>query len=434
MRSFVEDFVSILKSNVAIIVFSLMKTMIIARYLGPELNGLVTAILVYPTMFMAIGSLGIRQSSTFLLGSGKYSEAEVKKGVLQLWILTSICSLLLIYFLIRYTAKTDYSLQLVCLAVAPVPFSLLNTYISGIYLGKNEIRAFNQVTWLPPLVTLISVFVLVVLMGSGINGVLVAELTGVLMMAIVLTLRLNLFRCFSLHIDISLVRTLLVLGISYAASLFVINLNYRVDVVILERLSTPYEIGIYSKGAALGQYLWHIPMLLSTIVFARGARAKDRTLYSLKVAQLLRVSLAIVLLGCIALAAFARWIIWFLFGDQFLPSVSVMVLLLPGVFLLTIFKVLVMDMAGRGRPLFTLRSMIPALIVNVVLNIVLVPQFGANGAALASTVSYALGAAFFVVQYSSATGISLKDIFGFSRGDYAFAVPYLDKLRQLVKL
>lgn len=78
------------------------------------------------------------------------------------------------------------------------------------------------------------------------------------------------------------------LGFIYAIALLVINLNYKIDIILLDNFSVPFEVGIYTKGSVLTEYLWQIPMLLSTIIFARSAISSNDISFSLKVAQLLK--------------------------------------------------------------------------------------------------------------------------------------------------
>jgi Na+-driven multidrug efflux pump len=62
--------------------------------------------------------------------------------------------------------------------------------------------------------------------------------------------------------------------------------------------------------------------------------------------------------------------------------------------------------------------MLPALGVNIISNFFLIPLYGADGAAMSSTISYSFGALYFLVIYSRFTGISIKTIFGFSLKDF----------------
>jgi O-antigen/teichoic acid export membrane protein len=158
-------------------------------------------------------------------------------------------------------------------------------------------------------------------------------------------------------------------------------------------------------------------MMLSTIVFARSAHAKDEKSFSIKVAQLLRVSIIIEGLCSIILIFTAKYIILFLYGEEYFDSIKVLQILLPGVLILTIFKVLNMDLAGKGKPWVSMKAMLPALIINIIMNYLFIPKYGANGAALASTISYSLAAIVFLVLYSKEVKFSIHDIFRYSKAD-----------------
>jgi O-antigen/teichoic acid export membrane protein len=433
LTTVLQDLVSVFRSKVAVIIFGLGKSIIVARYLGPELNGIITALVVYPTLFMTIGSLGVRKSSAFLLGSNQFNEDEIKKGILHVWLLSVVISVVCIYLLIAYSTNETPNQLLTLLAIAPVPFSLLNTYLSGIYLGRNQIREFNQVDWLPSLVIFASTVVFIVLAEFSLYGALAAELLGPLAMNVILFSKLNIRHYLSFRFNPVLIKALLKLGVAYAISLLILNLNYRVDIVMMDWLSSKFEIGIYSKGAVLTQYLWQVPMLLGTIVFARGSRAVDKQAFSLKVCQLLRVSLILIGLGSLVLVVLARPIVLLLFGEPFLPSMNVMIWLMPGVLLLTVFKVLNMDMSSQGKPWFAMRSMVPALIINVLLNFLWLPTYGSIGAAMASTVSYSVGAILFLFHYQKRTQIPFQKIFAFSRTDFSFLSPYVTRLKEFIR-
>src|SRR5690606_35209989 len=140
----------------------------------------------------------------------------------------------------------------------------------------------------------------------------------------------------------------------------------RVDIILLDKLSTPVEMGIYSKGSAITQYLWQIPMLFSTIAFARSSVSKDDRGFSYKVTQLLRISFLTIGIASVGLILFSEWLIIGMYGEEFRGSISVLNYLLPGVLVLTIYKVMNMDLAGKGKPWISMYAMFPALVVNII--------------------------------------------------------------------
>jgi O-antigen/teichoic acid export membrane protein len=138
------------------------------------------------------------------------------------------------------------------------------------------------------------------------------------------------------------------------------------------------------------------------------------------VARLFRVTLVIALLLVGGLALAAPVLVPAFYGPEFKPSVRVLQILLPGVFCLLALKVLNMDLAGRGRPGISLYVMTPALVINVLLNLYLLPRYGACGAALASSISYSLGGIGMMFLYCRWTGLSLGELWRYQRSDFSF--------------
>src|SRR5688572_331785 len=398
--SFLKDLIAIFQSKIAVILFGIITSIITARYLGPEGNGVIAALLVYPSLFMSIGSLGIRQSTTYYVGQNKNTVEEIYGAALSIWLLTSVISFAICFFLINFMTRNSFPLPQVLLVLIAIPFSLYNTYSSGIFLGKQNIKEFNRINWLPAFINCLFTFLLVGPIPLGVTGSLIGSFLSVFIMAFVVFRKMRKQMSFRITFKWSLIHGMLRLGLVYAASLLIINLNYKVDVILLERLWSKSELGIYSKGVSIIQYLWEVPMLLSTLIFSRSAGAKDPQLFSQQVCRLLRFAGVIILAASVVLFFLAPFVIRIMYGVRFEGSVMVLKLLMPGILLLTIFKVLNMDMAGKGKPWLSMQAMIPAVILNIILNILWIPAYGANGSALASTVSYSLAALIFLFIYS----------------------------------
>src|SRR5690554_3308977 len=430
MATFIKDVFSVGVSKFLMISFGLATSIIIARTLGPEKNGIIAALAVYPSLFMTIGSLGIRQSTTYFLGKKIFSEEEIKTAITQIWMLSSIISIFVCYFLMTEFSKSGENILLVVLALIPIPFSLFNTYNSGIFLGKNEIGVFNKINWIPTVIIFVMTVVLVWALSLDIAGYMLAMIGGPVFIFVILLFKNKFIKAFSFNYNWFVIKKMLSLGLVYATALLIINLNTRLDVILLDKLSTSYEIGIYSKGAGITQYLWQIPMLLSTIIFARSAVSKNDRAFSVKVTQLLRLSLLFVGFGLVILFLFSDWIIIGMYGQEFEGSIMVLNLLLGGVLLLTIFKSMNQDMAGKGKPWVSMKAMIPALFVNVGLNIFWIPGYGANGAALASTISYSVAALLFLHFYSKEVQIPIKQILHYKKSDFD---PILNLLKKFKK-
>lgn len=430
MSSFLKDTSRVAFSNGIMIFFGLASSIITARYLGPEKNGIIAALLVYPGLFMTVGSLGIRQSTTYFLGKKIYSEDEIKTAITQIWMFTTVISLIICFVLMRSFSNSGENILWVLLALAPVPFSLFNTYNSGIFLGNNDIKTFNKINWIPSLLSFLGLVIFVVALKLKVSGALAAAIAGPLFMACILLFKNKFIQSFSFNYNWNIIKAMLSLGVVYAVALFVINLNYRIDIIILDKLSTPFELGIYSKGAAITQYLWQIPTVLSTIVFARSSVSKNENNFSIKVAQLLRLSFILVTIMAVVLIFLSPFVIITMYGNEFFGSIKILQILLPGVIILTIFKVMNMDLAGKGKPWISMKAMLPALILNIAVNLILIPKYGGMGAAISSTVSYSLAGILFLYFYSKETQIPVSTIIGYKKTDFD---PIINILKSLKK-
>lgn len=430
MESFFKDLLSIGFSKGLMIIFGLVTSIIIARTLGPEKNGIIASLLVYPSLVMSIGSLGIRQSTTYFIGKRIFRENQIKTAITQIWFFSSVISVIVSFYLMTYFSKSGDNLLLISLALIPIPLSLFNTYNSGIFLGKNQISIFNKINWIPTLVILLFTMVLVLWFPFDIAGYLIAITAGSLFIFIILLFKNKFIQAFSFEFNWQIIRKMLGLGLVYAFALLVISLNYKLDIILLDYLSSPYETGIYFKGVGITEFLWQIPMLLSTIVFARSAVSKNDKAFSLKVTQLLRLSFIAIVLGSLLMFLLSDLVIVGMYGMQFRGSISVLKILLPGVLLLTIFKVINMDLAGKGKPWVSLKAMIPSLLLNIFLNILFIPDYGANGAALASTISYSIAALIFLHFYSKETQIPVSSILKYKKSDFDPIIKILKNLKR----
>src|SRR5690554_4816168 len=100
-KSFLSDLLSVFISRGLSLSLGLLTSIITARYLGPEGNGIVAAVSVYPSLFMALGALGIQQSTTYFVGQKIYDLQKLYSSVLFVWIFTSIICVSVSYYLLQ---------------------------------------------------------------------------------------------------------------------------------------------------------------------------------------------------------------------------------------------------------------------------------------------------------------------------------------------
>jgi Na+-driven multidrug efflux pump len=85
--------------------------------------------------------------------------------------------------------------------------------------------------------------------------------------------------------------------------------------------------------------------------------------------------------------------------------------------------------AGSGEPLLLIGLFVPTLIVNIILNLFWIPRYGGLGAAMATNVSYSLGAVGMLVMFSIRMHIPFLQIIMPLKSDFAFVFKFFKRQR-----
>jgi O-antigen/teichoic acid export membrane protein len=295
-------------------------------------------------------------------------------------------------------------------------------YIGGVYFGKDEIKKANRLEWSINLLNLLLAMILVWWYNMGLLGAIIALTAANIFVGIYALYSIS--KEFSVQITLipEIFRHMIKLGIMYAFTFFIVQLNYRIDILLLEKLSTIHEVGIYSLGVHIAEQLWQVPFAISIVLFSRTANLKDQSKITNSSIILARQSLIIIIFLSIIAILIAPFVIPLVFGSDFEASVNILNLILPGVIVLVVFRVLSGQLAGIGKPQYAIYVFGPALLLNIFLNFLWIPVHGAIGAAWASNISYAFGTIGYWVIFSKVTGVNLLEIFKFSKADISIFV------------
>ena len=279
-------------------------------------------------------------------------------------------------------------------ALALIPNVIWQT-VSGVLLGLARVRAWNYVQALSPLLTLVGMLVLVVALDGGVRAALIAwTVAHVLTAAFALAAARDVWLPVSppLFLDRH-ARTILRLALVMGAVQVVNLISYRVELFVLEWYEGLAEVGIYSIAMQAAEALWLIPAAIATAITGPTVHDDERDASHLVARSALKGLLYTA--GAAAVVALAApFLIPLLFGDAFETAWRPLALLLPGVVLYAPVTVLVVYLSVRhGRPNLSLAVAVTAMALTIAAAFVLIPRFGGEGAALASTVGYAAGGA-----------------------------------------
>src|SRR5690554_5440312 len=110
-----------------------------ARVLGPDGRGAVTAILLYPTLLLTFFEGGFRQATIHALGQRIAEEKDVVGAVLVHFVLAAVLSAAAMVGLLWFGSEKQWTLWQVAAAAAFVPTGLASALVRGLLLGRQEI-------------------------------------------------------------------------------------------------------------------------------------------------------------------------------------------------------------------------------------------------------------------------------------------------------
>jgi O-antigen/teichoic acid export membrane protein len=286
-RSFLKDISGVFGSNLLALVNAFLIDIILSRQLGPEGRGLYTSILVVPLIVVSFALLGIRRSAVYHLGQKVFNENRTVSGVLSLLVISSILAILISGLALIFMKPEGLTWPMAVITLLSIPVKLILIYSGGIYIGKEEFKRSNLQVWLPLFYNLIGIFLFVVLIKWSVFGALFSLFISNLLVSIASISYLNRNYRIKLRFDKEVIGSLARLGIAYALAVVVMQLNYRVDLLLLQKLSTLKEVGYYSLGVSISDKLWQLPSAIGLVVMSRSANTTDEFKLNRDVARLL---------------------------------------------------------------------------------------------------------------------------------------------------
>ena len=189
-------------------------------------------------------------------------------------------------------------------------------------------------------------------------------------------------------------------------------LHMRLNFALLAAWHGPAAVGVFSVAVLVGELLWNLPSALSPILVYSSAAGGDAGARDRLAARAVRVGLVATTVVALPLGLAAGWLLPRLFGGEYAAAVPALRALLPGIVAFAPGAVLAGDFIGRGRPGWNAQASAFTLAVNLVAGLALVPRFGLTGAAWASTIAYASGAAWMVLRFRRASGLTWRELLG----------------------
>lgn len=386
------------------LLFSFITRLIIARYSLQDGYGIFSLALVVLNLATTISGLGLLQGATRYIAyfRGTHEEAKIRGTMfVSLWfsVAASIIIALVVFLAANTIAVTIFhnpelapALKLFAIAI---PFlTLINTLVAffrgfdrvgpGIYFQSIALNAIV-------LVLLVAIVVaglpFVSLFYAYLGAVIVTFIATTIYTARRLPQRIGLIKPKGAP---PITKELLSFSLPLLGSAIMSIIMMRIDTLMLGYFKTMALVGLYNAAFPIARFisepldalrLIYIPV--ATGLYSQNLTATLRRNYTILTKWLVTITLPIFLV----LVLYPEAVLYISFGHGYLPAASALRILSIGFIINNFLGPNGATLLAMGHPKLIMWATLATVIMNVVLNITLIPPLGIVGAAIASVVS-----------------------------------------------
>jgi O-antigen/teichoic acid export membrane protein len=421
-------------TRLAIVLVNIPTSILVARLLGVEGQGLYTSGIIMPTLFAFAGLLSIDAAHTYLLSKKEYRPSQINGQALILACVLSlaVAAVYLVFLRFYEPAREPELGSILTLAVLLIPVLLLKYMGIAFLLGLQRIKHFNLANFVQAGTLLLFMCVNLFVVRGGAKGAVVAYLASEVTVTLIAFLVARREAGSGALIEMpppGLFKRSAIYGLQGHVGNILVLFTYRFDMFLVLSIAGLRAQGLYSIAVILAEKLSHIPDSVKVVLFPKLASLETEDANALT-PRVTRNSLFLTAVAGLVLYLLSRPLLILFYGTEFIESLRAFQILIPGVVFLAVGKILSTDFSGRDKRLYYTLGTGIAFAVNVVLCLLWIPSYGIVGAAWASTAAYALQAVIMLVFFKRLSGRGMAETVFLRGEDFAL---YGELMRRLLR-
>ena len=408
-------------TNLSITAIGFFAIIYFARVAGASVLGTYFLFTAYFSIFELIAYSGLCSAAVKRISEGQdKDEFYSASAILQL-------ILLLIFIGLIFTIKIflagpdpeDLYLWLIISLIVNLPLVIFWTGNYG--LGKAGII---QISKFLDYITKIVIQVIAIFFGFKFAGLAGGFISGIAISALINFRYVELhFRRFTLFHLKSLFSFFFWQSLTLSGFLVITS----TDVLFIAYYMSTADVGIYRVAFQLAVLGLFVTFAVQNVLFPRFSRWNqegNKGLIATSLAKAYTFSLALAIPYCVGGWLTGSLLLEYVFGTEFSSGAGALFILLLAL-IAAVFPILqVMTLNALNQPKYSFYVTAVAVVVNIALNILLIPLFGINGAAIATLISimiYSIGG-YIVLRNYIRVKIARKSIYNIIRATTVMAL------------
>lgn len=370
----------------------------VARYLGPERFGLLSFSAAFAGLFSPLPAMGLPAIVVRDLIRDPESKEESLGTAAVLQFIGGLFSYAMLIAVIFWLRPEDILAKTMVAIIGTLLF--FKTSDVAVYWFESQVQS-KYMVWVQNGVFLVFVTIKIGLILShstliAFAWIMMAE-AGLVAIIILVVLGLREPQLRNLHFSFDRAKYLLVNSWPFLLAGVAITIYVKIDQIMLGQMMGNQSVGIYSSAVRISEVFYFIPVMITASVFPAimDAKKQSEILYYDRLQKLFNLMVWISIFVALPMTFLSSEIIKLLFGAAYAkagPVLSVHIWAAIFVFLgVASTKWYIVE----NRQILSLQRAALGAITNVFLNLLLIPNYGAIGAAWATVVSYGVADMFF---------------------------------------
>ena len=384
-------------------VFGYLVRLVLARSLSIEDFGLFYAVFAFLGLFGIFSTLGFdRALAKFIpefLHEKKYG--DLKKAVIYAWSVQLITGILIVaaaYVSADFLAKEYFHNEKAALVLILMSIAFLIDNFTQVI--KFAFQGFKKMAYFSGIDLVRMVLLLgVILIGIKLNlGIFSAAAAYIVVPAILLAVfgfflirLLPEFQNQKFFFDKALFKKIFRYGVFAMAASFAGFVLWYTDTIMLTYFAGLASVALYSVALPTAKLFLYFPRAIGGIFLPLTSEfwaRKEESLLKAGIETLYKYSAIIIVPAVFVVFSFSDLIISVFFGSSYAEASSALKILTIGMIFAAINGISANIFSGIGKPEINSKIIYSTAAFNFIGNIVLIPIWGINGAALTTTISY----------------------------------------------
>lgn len=395
-----NDYVFSVLTKLFSVVVGVFHASFLARFLGPELKGVAASIMSIVSVGCILITCGIHQAFPY------YRRKDSSQNCLNKFCSTTLIIYSVLFVLagiILFLIPTGLVIKVSILLIPVFGYETIMNYVFLIEYPKkrnfiNLIASFTE--------TIVLLLFWIVLKPNNFLMII-----GISIATIIRAIGSTVYVRFSFiykELSFRYLWELLKFGWIPMIALLLTMLNSRLDIIMLNGFTfiSAYQVGIYSTGIGLAEKALFIPDAIREILLGKLVAGKEKD----EVAKACRLGVFISTVITVFILFFGKSVISILFGDEYLTAYPITVVCTLGTVFMVFIKMISQYNIVHKKQLTNMFLLAGAVLLNILLNLWLVPICGVLGAAIASFVSHFICGMCFALFFSVKTKTRILDL------------------------